>query len=143
MDYVTREMIEGDRSYIVKTILFGMIELDRATRRINRDSFLTQHNKWLNKAINASNVIVIADTEEKNLIYGFIIYQQSQGEFDIIHYAYMRKDFRELGILKNLVPVIKTRNNLCITSINNCIEPARLKSFYDKVIFDPYFLYNL
>lgn len=135
--FIVREFQEHDRAYITRTVLFSMLENDKQTRRINKDSFLNAHNKIINAILNHSKCLVIADPEEPKLIYGFIIYDQEQGNYDVIHFAYIRKDFRELGLLKNLKEVIKTRDNLAITHITDSITPARMKKHYSKVIYDP------
>lgn len=138
--FIVREFQESDRAYITRTVLFAMLENDKQTRRVNKDSFLSAHNKILNAVINNSKCLVIADPEENKLIYGFIIYEQSQGDYDIIHFAYIRKDFRGLGLLSNLKEVIQTKRNLAITHLTDSITPARLKQHYDKVIYDNYLI---
>jgi hypothetical protein len=114
-----------------------MLQLDSHAQRINKDSFLTGHNKVINSILNYAKCLVICDPVESNLLYGFIIFE-TRGEFDMIHYAYIRKDFRGLGLLKNIVDIVKTKKNLSISHTNSEIKPAKLKKYWDKVIFDCY-----
>ena len=137
--FLMREMRYGDRAYICRTILFSQIELDSYTRKINKDSFLTGHNKLINRMLDHAKCLVLVDPQEQGLIYAFIVFDH-MGDFDIIHFAYVRKDFRGLGLLKNLVSIVKTKPNVAISHINENIKPAKLKSYWTKAIFDPFLL---
>jgi len=138
--FIIRDFKETDRGYICSCILNGIWALDSATRRNNKDSFLVGHNIIINSILSRSKCLVVADPLEPKLIYGFIIFEQGKGNFDILHYAYLRKDFRKLGLLKSLVSVIKTKDYLSISHINDEIKPARLKEYWNKVIYDGYLL---
>jgi len=136
--FIVREMIKSDRDYIAKTVLFSYFDSSTCIRRNNRDSFFTGHNKVINALLDHAKTLVIVDPEDSDLIYGFIIFEQSVGLYDIIHYAHIRRDFRGLGLLKNLVEVIKTKDSLAISHVSDDIRPARLKKYYNKVIVDSY-----
>jgi hypothetical protein len=136
--FIVREITGSDRDYIAKTVLFSYFDSSACVRKNNRDSFFTGHNKVINALLDHAKTLVIADPEDSDLIYGFIIFEQSVGQYDIIHYAHIRKDFRGLGLLKNLVEVIKTKDNLALSHISDDIRPARLKKYYQKVIVDSY-----
>lgn len=136
--FVVRELRASDRDYITRTMLYGHFSLSSCAKKNNRDSFLTGHNKIINALLDHAKTLVIADPEDSDLIYAFIIYEQGVGEYDICHYAHVRKDFRGLGLLKNLVEVIKTKDNLSLSHWSDDTRPARLKKYYSKVICDQY-----
>ena len=141
--FIVREMKASDRDYLCRTMLYSHFALSSTARQNNRDSFFTGHNRIINSLLDHCNVLVIADPEDSDVIYSFIIYEQGLGEFDVIHYAHTRKDFRKLGLLKNLVDVIRTKESLAISHLNEEIRPARLKQYYKKVIVDSYLLMNI
>lgn len=95
-------------------------------------------NKIINLLLDHAKTLVIADPVDSDLIYSFIIYEQGMGDFDILHYAHTRKEFRRMGLLKNLVEVIKKKDKLALSHINEEIKPARLKQYYDAVQYDPF-----
>ena len=138
--FIIREFKECDRAYICRTVLFCLIENDKHSTRINKDSFLSGHNVILNQVLDRAKCLVVADPEENKLIYGFIIYEQSLGNFDVVHFAYVRSQFRGIGLLKNLREVIQTKKFLAVTHLTDSIRPAKLKAYYEKVIFDPYLI---
>lgn len=136
--FVVREFRETDRDYITRTMLYSHFNLSTCAKKNNRDSFLNGHNKIINALLNYARCLIIADATDPDLIYSFIIYEQGLGEFDVIHYAHTRKDFRGLGLLKTLKDILKTKDNLALTHTNDEIRPARLKNIYSKVIIDEY-----
>lgn len=136
--FVVRSFEVTDRDYITKTVLFGHFSLSSCAKRNNRDSFFNGHNKVINALLDHAQCLVLADPEDKAIIYGFVIFEKSVGDFDILHYCHVRKDFRGLGLLKNLVEVIKSKPSLAISHINDDIRPARLKKYWEKVIVDNY-----
>jgi len=141
--FIVRELRASDRDYITRTMLYSHFALSSHARQCNRDSYFTGHNKIINSLLDHCETLIVADPEDSDLIYSFIIYEKSLGDFDVIHYAHTRKDFRKLGLLKNLIEVIKTRESLAISHVNEEIRPARLKQFYKKVIVDNYLLMNI
>lgn len=141
--FIVRAMKPSDRDYLCRTMLYSHFALSSYARQCNRDSFFTGHNKIINALLDYAQVLIVADLEDSDLIYSFIIYEKSLGDFDVIHYAHTRKDFRRLGLLKNLVEVIKGQDCLALSHINEDIRPARLKQFYKKVIVDTYLLHNI
>jgi len=137
-NFIVREFRESDRDYITRTMLYSHFSLSNHAKRINKDSYMNGQNKIINSLLDYAKTLVVADPIDSDLIYAFIVYEQGLGQFDVIHYAHVRKDFRKLGLLKNLVEVVKTRSSLAISHINDEIKPAKLKKFYEKVIYDPY-----
>lgn len=135
--FVVRQMRSSDRQYICRTMLYSHFSLSDHAKSINRDSYMNGQNKIINSLLDHCQVLVVADPEESDIIYSFIIYE-TLGDYDVIHYAFTRKDFRKLGLLKNLVSVIKKKEMVAISHTNREISPARLKRYYLKAIFDPY-----
>jgi GNAT superfamily N-acetyltransferase len=111
-------------------------------RRINKDSYLTAHNKTLNGLLDNCECKIVCDTEDPDLIYGFIIYE-SMKEWDVIHYIYIRKDFRGRGLADKLIFEACTGNTqLVLSHLTDDFKPAKLKKYWSKVIYDPYLQSN-
>lgn len=136
--FIIRELRLTDRDYICRTMLYSHFSLSSHARKINRDSYMSGQNKIINSLLSYAKTLIVADPEDSDIIYAFIVYEQGLGEFDVIHYAHVRKDFRKLGLLKNLVQVIKTKERLAISHTNDEIKAAKLKQYYNTVHYDPY-----
>lgn len=115
---------------------------NQEVRKINKDSYLTAHNRTVNGLLDKCKCTVVCDGEDEDLIYGFIIYQKLN-DWDVIHYVYIRKDFRGRGIADKLIFDSRSDNKqLAISHKTDEITPARLKKYWSKVIYDPYLQAN-
>lgn len=108
-------------------------------RKINKDSYLTAHNKTVNGLLDNAECRIVCDKEDQDLIYGFIIYQK-MNDWDVIHYVYVRKDFRGRGIADEMIfnSHSEDTKQLAISHKTDDFTPARLKKYWSKVIYDPY-----
>ena len=137
-----RKFKESDRDYLTRSILMSYLSGSQEIRKINKDSYLTAHNKTVNGLLDNCQCVVVCDGEDEDLIYGFVIYQQMK-DWDVLHYVYVRKDFRGRGIGKDLIKTAKSGNDqVAISHLTDDFKPARLKSMWKKAIYDCYLQLN-
>lgn len=132
-----RKFKETDRDYITRSVLFSFLNGSKEIQRINKDSYMQAHNQTINKVIDRCECEVVCDEQDPDLIYGFIIYENLKN-FDVIHYVLVRKDFRHLGLAKQMINSIVKTKSCAISHLTDEFRPARLKKYWDKVIYDPY-----
>ena len=132
-----RQFKETDRDYLTRSVLFSYLGNSSEVKRINKDSFMIGENKVINALINKCEVMVCCDDQDDDLIFGFVIYENVK-DWDICHYVYLRKDFREKGIVQLLIKQIQKTEQLSLSHLTDQIKPARLKKYWQKVIYDPY-----
>ena len=133
-----RPMEKTDRDYITRSVLMSFMSGSREIQKINKDAYLKSHNETLNSILDSVSTIVICDDQEDGLVYGFIIFETAPLA-DILHYLYIRRDFRGKGLATKLLEIAKTKNTLCVMShLTDDFKPARLKKYWSKVLYDPY-----
>lgn len=136
-------MTKEDLSFITRTILFSYQSGNRFTRSIDKDSYLRNHNLDILEAIGNSDCLLIVDTKDSSLILGFIAFHVRDIN-TILHYIYVRNDFRRLGIAKKLLQVMKEKSpsgTLILSHLTDSFKPAAMKKYgYSKVLFNPYIL---
>lgn len=140
MKSVLRNFKESDRDYITRSLLFSFMNGSKEVQRINRDSYMNAHNQTVNNLLNNCECLVICDQEDDDLIYAFAIYENAKA-FDILHYVYVRKDFRHNRFAAELLCKINSQSknrNLALSHLTDEFRPARLKRLWDKVVYDPY-----
>lgn len=130
-------MQDSDRDYVTRTILMSFQAGSKEVRKINQDSYLQAHNKTINKILDRSKCLIVCDEEDEGLIYSFLIFEHG-GNFDFLHYIYTRKNFRNNGFVKAQLTALGKNKTLVITHLVDNFQPARLKEYWDKVIYDPY-----
>lgn len=137
MKTIQRKFKETDRDYVTRSVLFSFLSGSKECQRINKDSYMQAHNQTVNKLLDTCECIVICDPEDNDLIYAFSIFENLKN-YDILHYLYVRKDFRHLGLVKEMIAKIIKVKNVGLSHLTDDFRPARLKKYWDKVIYDPY-----
>lgn len=137
MNSKIRNFVESDRDFVTKSLLFSFMNGSKEIQKINRDSYMQAHNKTVNKLLDRCDCLIVCDPEQADLIYGFVIYE-NLSKFDIIHYMYARKDFRKHGFIKQCLEQIHKTENLALSHLTDEFKPARLKTLWTRVTYDPY-----
>jgi hypothetical protein len=137
MKTVLRKFKETDRDFITRSVLMSFMNGSKEVQKINRDSYMRAHNTTLNKLLDKCECIVSCDPEDQDLVYGFALYDNGE-VFDVLHYIYVRKTFRKNRVAAELLSTIQNKRNLAISHLTDDFRPARLKKYWEKVIYDCY-----
>lgn len=140
MQSITRNFKESDRDYVTRSLLFSLMNGSKEVQKINRDSYMSAHNQTVNKLLDNCECLVICDAEDVDLIYAFAIFQNAP-KFDILHYIYVRKDFRHQRLAAELLTKINSQSknrSVAASHLTDEFRMARLKKYWDKAIYDPY-----
>jgi len=133
-----RDLQKNDREYITRSVLMSFLAGSAEIKKINKDSYLRSHNETVNGLIDNCEVIIMCDNDETGLIYGFALFQNLE-DLDILHYIYVRRDFRGRGICAQMLEHISSADKTCtISHLTDDFKPAKLKKYWSKVIYDPY-----
>lgn len=96
-----RDAEESDVSFIFNSWLRSFRNGALCTHVAN-SVYFTEHHKILEKLLTRSNVIVACDPADASNVYGWLCFEHVQGVF-VVHYAYVKQTFRNLGILNSLL----------------------------------------
>jgi hypothetical protein len=134
-----RKFKENDRDYITRTVIHSFLNGSKEAQKIHKDSYMQAHNKTVNGLLDNCFCGIVCDSQDEDLIYGFVIYE-SLKEYDVLHYLYVRKEFRGKDVAGTMLRNIKSDNNsVAISHQTDDFRPARLKKYWSgKVIYDPY-----
>ncbi len=97
---VTRLATPDDISFIYATWLRSYRNDSPATKYIGTELFYKQHEKLLDNLLGASTtkVIIACDTQDHELIFGYMAFEPG-----ILHFIYVKKPFRHMGIMHQLL----------------------------------------
>lgn len=128
--YDIRDARESDLSFIMATFLRGLYHGDSWFSLIERPIFMTNY-KPAAEAIVAKSVIKVACLkEDQDVIIGYSILSQ---DFQVITWTYVKKDWRNKGIARSLVPKYPV-------SVSHLTEVGKklLSKFDSKPTFNPF-----
>lgn len=90
--------------------------------------FQFQH-QLIEQLLKRSTVTVACNPADESQIYGYVVHEVQDG-VDVLHYGYVKQDFRGLGLLKHMLGNVTTG----FYTHNTSMAPKALKQF----IFNPY-----
>lgn len=109
MAFTLRAGVETDHAFIFSTLLRCFKHSSGFAKRIPERTFFTHHHQAIEKLLAraTTRVLVVCDPTEANVIWGYAI-----GEPGIIHFVYVKKVFRRMGIAGALLADVDV--NACV-----------------------------
>ena len=135
MNYKIRGRVPNDIEFITSRLLNYYKQYSAWGKSMSKDVFMKNHSMQLNKVLKHCRFHVACDPEEQKNILGFLITERGSNQ-DIIHFAFVKKDFRGKGIMTDLVKMAKKYEN-CIYTHKTSDKNVLLKAYKDP-IFNPY-----
>ncbi len=99
IDY--RNHLTDDRNFILATFLRGLYYGDSWFSEINKSVFMEHYHKVINYLIDKKtiNIRVACLKDDPTVILGYAIF-----EGDTLHWVFIKKSWRNIGLAKDLVP---------------------------------------
>jgi hypothetical protein len=127
--YYIRDYKEADKPFVLATFLRGLYYGDSWFSLIPKEVFMRNY-KPIIEAILAKNYVKVACLiEDPDVIIGYSILSK---DFKVIHWVFVKKSFRTMGIGKNLIPAV-------INSATHLTKTGKtLLTKYQNCIFNPF-----
>lgn len=115
-----RSAVIPDKNFIISTILRGLYYGDTWFSLIPKDTFMKHYHSIAERIISNSNIKVACLKDEPTAIIGYSISTP-----EVIHFVYVKKSWRGIGVAKSLLPdnvttvTHLTKSGLAITKKNN------------------------
>lgn len=93
-----------DLNFIFATWLKSYRHASSFARKISNDIFYKRHHLVIDLILKreGSRVLVAHPTGEPNVILGYVVSEKQPDGADVLHYVYVKKSFRQMGIGKAL-----------------------------------------
>jgi hypothetical protein len=91
-----------DEAFILATWLRSYKHGSMFARRITNDVFFTNHHPIVTDIVNRSDVLVAALEDDPGVILGYLV-TEKQGPLRELHFAYVKKEFRRMRVLSQLL----------------------------------------
>jgi ribosomal protein S18 acetylase RimI-like enzyme len=118
-----------DMNFIMQSWLRAQRTHEPFYKQIDKEIYYQQHGKLIDVAIQRSYTLIASPRKHPNIIVAYIVWE-NVGDNNIIHYIYVKGDYRRMGIAQLLMDTVKT-DRLPVTSAT--------RSFI-KIPFNPYLL---
>lgn len=93
-----------DMAFIVNAWVWSFYEGSPNLRAADRDHFRTEMTKTIRRVCDGSEVRVACDPSDENTLVGFAAFTHGT-----LHYVYVKKDFRRMGVARALLHDVPIR----------------------------------
>ena len=100
-----RSLIDSDIPFIFNSWLKAYRNSPAACK-VNQNIYFSEHHKLVERLLNEATTLVMSAAGDPATVYGYINFQEVQGVF-VLHFAYVKHDFRTLGLFKELMKATK------------------------------------
>lgn len=98
MEVIVRPMIEEDYNFVIQSWLKSYKHNSYFCKRIRDNIYYKYHHKVITQILaRASTSVLIAIDPVEKVILGYLVTEKFENK-DLVHYAYVKTSFRDLGI---------------------------------------------
>jgi GNAT superfamily N-acetyltransferase len=127
--YYIRDYKESDKAFVLATFLRGLYYGDSWFSLMPKDVFMKNYKPIIEALVARNFVKVACLIEDPDVIIGYSILSQ---DFQVIHWVFVKKAFRGMGIGKRLIhKFLKAATHLTKTG-------KSLLTKYETCIFNPF-----
>lgn len=134
-----RSLIDTDIPFIFNSWLKAYRNA-KAVTEVNQNIYFSEHHKLIEKLLKRGKTLVIGAAGDPATVYGYINFEEVQGLF-VLHFAYVKHDFRTLGLFKELMKATQHDFKLlgCYT---HKLKSAGILETKWNLVYHPYILIN-
>ena len=127
MNIVIRPPTETDIPFIFSTWLKGLYHGNLYYKKIKQDVFYAKYHKVLESILPRYTVRVACMEDEPDVILGYVVYLG-----DVLHWAFVKKAWRKLGIANKLLADVTINKVSHLTKVGESIAKRK------NLEFDPF-----
>ena len=138
LGYHIRPANETDTNRIYSDWLRSYRQNSTTLKDLSEKIFFNEHRKVITDIIKRGKVLVLADKLDDYVVAGFICFEPQ-----ILHYIYIIKDFRKLGLATELMEAANFKRGQELL-ISHCVYSYAPVHFFKNylAVFNPYKAYR-
>ena len=105
--------------------------IDKSTRQVKKHDHDLAMDRKINSLIGESVVLVACPEDDPELIVGYLI-----GVHNVLHYIYVKKDFRQMGVCNELLKYSNLPHDIFVTHLSK--NSAHITSKFVEYTYNPY-----
>lgn len=141
MKVLIRPAEATDRAFLIATWLNNYRRESYFAARICDAVFFSRHHEIVDELLRRSTVSVACDPQDKDCILGYMVWEP-----DALHWIYVKKSFRKLGIARELFRHSKLPEDLDGVQVTHATKMwfttrergPGLEDRFKKAVYNPY-----
>ena len=125
-----RPMVETDQNFVSQSWLKSLRSSSAYFHSIPEKIYYDTHRASIIKNFENSNCLIAHPNGEPTLIVGYLVYEERDSpHYVILHYSYVKRSFRKMGLASLLIDFVSTDRSLIATHYTDKIK---------NLTFNPY-----
>jgi hypothetical protein len=133
---VLRALEEPEINFVYHSWLRSLRSGNSFYKSIPSIIYFENHRKQLYKILDRSHCLVASPKDHPEIIVAYIVWENFDDKKEIIHYIYVKSDYRVMGLANLLVEVAAGDRNIVVTHKTDSLPRN------DRYIFNPYLMEN-
>lgn len=130
---VLRAVEESELNFIYHSWLRSLRSGNQFYKNIPGAEYFDNHRKRLYRLLDRSSCIIATPRDHPDIIVAYIVWESPEGDDTIIHYIYVKSDYRKMGLGGLLVEVASGGKNIIATHTTGSVKDK-------KFTFNPYLM---
>ena len=128
-----------DVNFIFATMLKSYRHASTFARKISNDVFYKYHRAFLDSCLKRPNsqVLIAHPKGEPDVILGYLLTEKRDTGENVIHYTYVKKSFRQMGVARALWQKLDKQD---YTITHYTVDADWITKKYSNLIYNPYLL---
>lgn len=112
-DFVIRQAGEDDMPFIFSTWLRNYRHSSTGfAQDIDKEVYYDFHHQVISRIVSRhAHVLLAVDKQDPTVIFGYLVLEWFPDKFSVIHYGYVKKAFRNLGLFNSLLKAASVGRN--------------------------------
>lgn len=134
-----RSLIETDLPFIFNSWLKAFRN-SKFAAEVQQNVYFSEQHKLIEKLLGRCQTLIIGAANDPATVYGYVVYEYIQGIF-VLHFAYVKHDFRTLGLFKELMKATK-HDFSTLGMYTHRIRGGYVLEDKYNLVYSPYLLIN-
>lgn len=127
---VFRELRKGEINFVLNSWLKGLRKDVNYFRSIPPKIYFELYEESIRDVLKTSDCLVATPKDEPNLILGYLVSEERSDKYLVLHYVYVKSNFRNLGLANYMIETMARGRDLIGTHYS---------SKFSKILFNPFF----
>ena len=135
---VLRALEETEVNFVYHSWLRSLRSGNSFYKRIPSIIYFENHRKRLYRILDRSHCLVATPKDHPEIVVAYIVWENLDDDREIIHYIYVKSDYRVMGLANLLVEVAAADREIITTHRTDSLP----QKGSDRYIFNPYLMEN-
>lgn len=125
-----RNCNHGDINFVYSSWLRSLRQGSAYYRSIPHKIYFKAHEASIKNTLTESSVVIASPVSEPEIIVGYLVWEDRSDRYVVLHYCYVKKEFRRMGLATHMINSIAGDRDLIATHYTDKFR---------NVHFNPYF----